>query len=228
MISEKLLKLFHKSSKKFPSSKIAVVLLVALVMLSVSVFPQDGTGDKVKENTLGVQQRVEVKSKIFPSPTKVPQISKKVMSVEITSSKFEPSPTSTPAPSVVSQANQSNPSGSSGLLTSVNSYRASNGLSSVAESANLCGIANKRLGEIISLGALDHHAGFDKYLQGQNEFSGMGEILFSSSNPTSPDFAVNEGWAKSPSHRENMSNPSWNYGCGATNSYFSVFNFGKK
>jgi uncharacterized protein YkwD len=57
----------------------------------------------------------------------------------------------------------------------------------------------------------------------------MGEITFSSSNSTSPEYAVNEGWAKSTSgHRENMLNTKWNYGCGATNGYFAVFIFGKK
>ena len=57
----------------------------------------------------------------------------------------------------------------------------------------------------------------------------MGEVLFQSSNSTSSDYAVNEGWAKSKEgHRENMLNPSWNYGCGATNSHIAVFEFGKK
>ena len=67
-----------------------------------------------------------------------------------------------------------------------------------------------------------------KYFQGQKEFNGMGEVLFQSSNSTSPDYAVNEGWAKSKEgHRENMLNPAWNYGCGVTNSHIAVFNFGK-
>ena len=192
---------------------------------------------RIEESHAKVKQRVKITS----SPT--PKVSRSSMRIsgEVTDKKI--APTSIPTPketdrnsvaavsdSSTSRISTSNSSNDSGLLTSINSFRASNGgISPLSASATLCDIAGKRLQELVGIGTLDNHAGFNKYFTGQKEFNGMGEVLFMSSNLTSPDYAVNEGWAKSKDgHRENMLNPNWNYGCGATNGHIAVFNFGKK
>jgi len=122
-----------------------------------------------------------------------------------------------------------NSSNKTDLLTAVNSFRNSNGIHSLVLSENLCLIAQKRLGEIIANRGLDGHAGFNKFFSSQTEFSAMGEVIFQSSSKQPPEYVVDEGWAKSTlGHRENLLDPKWNYGCGSTDGYFSVFNLGKK
>lgn len=181
------------------------------------------------------QTKIEQKTTISLTPTPRTSLSNMKISGEVTDKKI--APTSTPVPkekpknsvAAVSNSLPINTTDSSGLLVSINSFRGANGIAPLSSSGTLCDIAGKRLNELIAIGALDNHAGFNKYFQGQKEFNGMGEVLFQSSNSTSPDYAVDEGWAKSrDGHRENMLNPKWNYGCGATNSHIAVFNFGKK
>lgn len=181
-------------------------------------------GDSIKTNSKIVSARI------------ITSENKSGISGEVTEEKIVPS--STPAPvrteesSTVSSSGTvfASPSFDSGLLSSVNSFRSANGgLPGLNSSGSLCDIASKRLNELVSSGSLDSHAGFNKYFQRQSEFNAMGEVIFHSSNQTTPDYAVNEGWAKSTAgHRENMLDAKWNYGCGATNGYFAVFNFGKK
>lgn len=115
------------------------------------------------------------------------------------------------------------------LLTVVNSFRNANGVSPLNISESLCKIAEKRLTELITKGSLDSHVGFNKFFSSQTEFSAMGEVIFQSSSKQPAEYAVNEGWAKSTAgHRGNLLDSRWNFGCGTTNGYFSVFNLGKK
>lgn len=235
MIRQRLFKFLNRSLRIFTRSQgLAFLFLIIFIVISCLTSPAKRTLGK-QVNVVESQTKIEQKTSISPTPS--PRASKWNMKIsgEVTDKKI--APTSTPVPketpknSVVAVSNSStiNTTDSAGLLSSINSFRGANGITALSSSGTLCDIAGKRLNELIGIGALDNHAGFNKYFAGQKEFSGMGEVLFQSSNLTSPDYAVNEGWAKSKDgHRENMLNPSWNYGCGATNSHISVFNFGKK
>lgn len=235
MIRERLFK-FLNSTKKFAKyfKFIFPVLVISIFVLISSFSIQQGA----KKNIKGTNTQERVSKKIVISQTPSPQVHQANMKIsgEVTDKKIAPIPTpvskETPQNSVAAVSNSSsiNTTDSSDLLSSINSFRAGNGgIAPLATSGTLCDIAGKRLNELIAIGNLDNHAGFNKYFQGQKEFNGMGEVLFQSSNSTSPDYAVNEGWAKSKDgHRENMLNPAWNYGCGATNSRIAVFDFGKK
>lgn len=230
MNRDKLLTVFRETKKlliKFP--KITSTVFLIIIFSVVSVFAQDSNlGDK----------SIIVESKINPSPiltrvpaiiivTPIPKIVEKKEEVSLSASNSNttislptPSPTATAAN--VFQDNE-------GLLNAVNGFRNSNGAFFLSSSGTLCQIAEKRLSELIIRGSLDNHAGFNKFFTSQTEFGAMGEIIFQSSNKQTTEYAVNEGWAKSTAgHRENMLDAKWNFGCGTTNGYFSVFNFGKK
>ncbi len=238
MTRQRVSKFLKRLSQIFTKSQRLVFLLfIFFIIVSYSTSPRKETLGK-QVSVVESQTKIEQNATTSLTPTPRSFLSNIKISGEVTDRKIVP--TSTPAPvpketpqnSVVAVSNSVSISttDNEGLLSSINSFRAGNGgIAPLTFSGTLCDIAGKRLIELIAIGALDNHAGFNKYFQGQKEFSGMGEVLFQSSNSTSPDYAVNEGWAKSKDgHKENMLNPAWNYGCGATNSHISVFDFGKK
>lgn len=235
MIRQRLSKFLSRSLQIFSrSQRLAFLLFIFFIIVSYSTSPRKETLGK-QAGVVELQAKIEQKTTISLTPTPRSLLSNMKISGEVTDKKI--APTSTPVPketpknSVAAALSSvsTNSTDNSGMLSSINSFRGANGIALLATSGTLCDIAGKRLNELIAIGALDNHAGFNKYFQGQKEFSGMGEVLFQSSNSTPPEFAVNEGWAKSKDgHRENMLNPKWNYGCGATNSHIAVFNFGKK
>ncbi|MBI2420973.1 MAG: CAP domain-containing protein [Candidatus Levybacteria bacterium] len=115
------------------------------------------------------------------------------------------------------------------LFDAMNSYRRAQGVEKVSKNDTICRIAHVRAEEQNSNGELDGHAGFDKYVQEQNEFGVMGEVLFGGSQPQSGVHIVEFGWDRSlTGHREAIRDPQWNYGCGGVVGYFAVFVFGKK
>lgn len=113
------------------------------------------------------------------------------------------------------------------LFDAINQYRKANGINEVQKSDALCTIAQKRADEQLANGALDDHAGFDKYVNGQNEFSTMGEVLFGGNQPEYGVHIVEFGWARSlTGHREAIRDTNWQYGCGGIAGYYAVFIFG--
>jgi uncharacterized protein YkwD len=115
------------------------------------------------------------------------------------------------------------------LFTALNQYRSSNGISPVNKNDTLCSIAQHRADEQLANGGLDDHAGFDKYVQGQNEFSRMGEVLFGGNQPQYGVHIVEFGWARSlTGHREAIRDTSWSDGCGGIAGYYAVFIFGSR
>jgi len=214
MNRDKLLTAFKNAkSLLLKSPKITSTVFLIIIFSVVSVFAQD---NNLEDKSIIVESKIN--SKIVEK--------KEEVSLNAASNSNTTISLSTPSPATtivnISQ-------GDAGLLTAVNGFRNSNGISSLSSSGSLCQIAEKRLSGLISQGSLDNHAGFNKFFSSQTEFNAMGEIIFQSSNQQSAEYAVNQGWAKSTAgHRENMLDAKWNFGCGATNGYFFVFNFGKK
>ncbi len=113
------------------------------------------------------------------------------------------------------------------LFDAINQYRKANGISEVQKSDLLCGIAQHRAEEQLANGGLDDHVGFDKYVNDQNEFSTMGEVLFGGNQPQYGVHIVEFGWARSlTGHREAIRDPNWQFGCGGVAGYYAVFIFG--
>ncbi|MBI2031544.1 MAG: CAP domain-containing protein [Candidatus Levybacteria bacterium] len=221
MEKDKLLKLLQKtkfSLLKFP--KITSAALLIIVFSVVSVFAQE---ENLEKNL------IIAKSEIKSSPTLIPVTPAptiKIITPMPTPQIIFPTQAPPPFPTVVPT---SAPQSESSLLTAVNAFRNANGVSPLASSESLCQIALKRLDELIAHGSLDNHAGFNKFFSSQAEFNAMGEVIFQSSAKQPPEYAINEGWAKSTAgHRENLLDPKWNFGCGAANGYFFVFYLGKK
>lgn len=115
------------------------------------------------------------------------------------------------------------------LFDAMNSYRSAHGVSTLQKSDTLCSIAQNRANEQVANGKLDGHVGFEKYAKEQEEYAGMGEVLFGGSQPQYGVHIVEFGWDRSlTGHREAIQNPSWQYGCGGIADYYAVFIFGSK
>ncbi len=115
------------------------------------------------------------------------------------------------------------------LFTAMNEYRKDNNIPQVQKDDTICSIAQNRANEQLANGGLDNHSGFDKYVQNQNEFSKMGEVLFGGTQPQYGVHIVEFGWNRSlTGHREAIRDSSWNYGCGGIAGYYAVFIFGTK
>ncbi len=89
----------------------------------------------------------------------------------------------------------------SDLLSQVNTYRASKGLSPVSKEAHTCAFANTRASEITSA---FNHDGFSSRVNSKNlpypSYSEIAENIAMSSNPSD----VVQAWIDSPGHNENM------------------------
>jgi len=115
------------------------------------------------------------------------------------------------------------------LFEAMNNYRIAHSVSILQKSDKLCSIAQNRASEQEEGGKLDGHAGFEKYAKDQQEFSVMGEVLFGGAQPQYGVHIVEFGWDRSlTGHKEAISDPSWQYGCGGIAGYFAVFIFGAK
>lgn len=115
------------------------------------------------------------------------------------------------------------------LFEAMNSYRSAHSVSILQKNDTICLIAAKRVEEQVANGGLDGHAGFEKYAQGQGEFSVMGEVLFGGVQPQYGVHIVEFGWDRSlTGHKEAIQEPSWQYGCGGVSGYYAVFIFGTK
>ncbi len=110
-------------------------------------------------------------------------------------------PTTAPqAPNQTSEIKQTS-SGANDLLSQVNAYRASKGLSPVSEEAHTCSFAKTRASEITSA---FNHDGFSSRVSSKNlpypSYSEIAENIAMSSNPGD----VVQAWIDSPGHNENM------------------------
>lgn len=113
------------------------------------------------------------------------------------------------------------------LMQSVNKYRREHGVPELELHSGLCQLASRRLGEILSLGELDNHAGFEAYFNQYeiSELSGpsltnVAENL-ASGYPSAWEAVM--GWDGSPPHRTFLlADGSYKWGCGAANRNFAV------
>jgi uncharacterized protein YkwD len=163
---------------------------------------------KLEENPAFIQPTLVA---ISPLPTATPK----------------PQPTATPqpqpSPTLVPQPSTSGP-----LVPEVNSYRQSQGKSSLSAHSLLCSIAGSRLASLIQQNSLDNHQGIAVFQdQILKEFNQWWEVLFQASPPYSPQAVVNEGWANSPSHRDSILASEATHGCGAIEKGIAVFILGK-
>jgi uncharacterized protein YkwD len=143
-------------------------------------------------------------------------------------------PSPTPVTVVIRQPT-SVPVGNSGvgnftgeeLMQAVNKYRREHGVPELQLHSGLCQLASRRLGELLNLGSLDNHAGFEAYF-GSNEISDLsGPSLtnvaenLASGYPSAWDTVM--GWDSSPPHRTFLlADGAYKHGCGAANQGFAV------
>lgn len=110
------------------------------------------------------------------------------------------------------------------LFTAMNNYRASHGLSILQSNGKLCEVAGKRAAEA----AVNFsHGGFEKYVQDQNEFSLMAEVLHTGGKLNGVHL-VEYGWDRSlTGHKETIRDPRWTHGCGGISGTTAAFIFGQ-
>jgi uncharacterized protein YkwD len=113
------------------------------------------------------------------------------------------------------------------LMQAVNKYRREHGVPELQLHSGLCQLSSRRLGELIDLGQLDNHAGFENYFD-NNEIEDLsGPSLtnvaenLASGYPSAWDTVM--GWDSSPPHRTFLlADGSYKYGCGSANLGFAV------
>ncbi len=113
------------------------------------------------------------------------------------------------------------------LLQAVNKYRREHGVPELQLHSGLCQLSSRRLGELINLGKLDNHAGFEKYFN-ENKISEMaGPQLTNVAENLASGYATAweavMGWDSSPPHRTFLlADGSYKYGCASANYNFAV------
>jgi uncharacterized protein YkwD len=142
-------------------------------------------------------------------------------------------PTTTPQQTYVPASPPSrqtpNQSGYTGdaLMQAVNKYRREHGVPELQLHSGLCQLASRRLGELINLGDLDNHTGFEAYFNQYEisdisgpSLSNVAENLASGYNSA---WEAVMGWDSSPPHRTFLlADGSYKYGCGAANLGYAV------
>ncbi len=208
----------NKRISTFPFFHFSKLFLVFLIFLFFVLYSERSgiestlipSGSSQAPKTITVEKRIEY---VTPTPTPFAWTVEKINEHE-TQLSLPPDPR-------MSTADE--------LFDEMNSYRSSHKVPTVQKDDLLCSIAQNRANEQLANGALDDHAGFDKYAQNQNEFSTMGEVLFGGGQPQYAVHIVEYGWDRSlTGHREAIQDPSWQYGCGGIAGYYAVFIFGKK
>ncbi len=142
-----------------------------------------------------------------------------------------PRATTAPTPKPVAQTNSQSYYTGEDLMQAVNKYRREHGVPELQLHSGLCQLASLRLGELINLGDLDNHVGFENYFN-EHEISDLsGQALtnvaenLASGYDTAWDAVM--GWDSSPPHRRFLlADGSFKYGCGAANLGFAVLEGG--
>jgi len=110
------------------------------------------------------------------------------------------------------------------LFQAVNRYRKEHGVPELQLHSELCQLSSHRLGEILDLGKLDNHAGFEAYFE-DHKVSDMGLSKVAENLASGYDTAEEAvmGWDSSPPHRTFLlADGSFKYGCTSANLGFAV------
>jgi uncharacterized protein YkwD len=110
------------------------------------------------------------------------------------------------------------------LWEAVNRYRREHGVPELKLQGSLCELASKRLGELIELGGLDNHEGFEKYFEDHSvdslEVTNVAENLASG---YSGAWETVMGWDSSPAHKKFLlADGAYVWGCAAANRGLAV------
>lgn len=113
------------------------------------------------------------------------------------------------------------------LFVAINNYRLAHNTQAVHKHDTLCRIAQTRANQLLELGKLDYHQGFDLLASSQQDFNTMGEIISGGVQKQLAVHTVEWGWGRSlTGHRESMLDRKWTHGCGGVSGLFNVFVFG--
>ncbi len=113
---------------------------------------------------------------------------------------------------------------SNSLMNAVNQWRSERGIAHMIETHELCSLVETRIDELVSLGNLDGHAGFNKYTNASSlsamGLSGIAEnIAMGTDNPND----VVRMWENSDAHREQLlANAQMTQGCAALENKIGV------
>lgn len=139
------------------------------------------------------------------------------------------SPTSAPVSSAV--VNGSGNFSGEDLMQAVNKYRREHGVPELQLHSGLCQLASRRLGELIDLGDLDNHAGFENYFNNHSisdlDGQAISNVAENLASGYSSAWDMVMGWDSSPPHRRFLlADGSYKYGCAAANLGFGVLEGG--
>ncbi len=101
------------------------------------------------------------------------------------------------------------------FLKALNDYRVKNGKSPLSWDAKLADYAKSRADAYSAQGGLDHHAGFQDFINNQDGFKKLGfnSLGENSGYGHAPDpvFIIEEAYGKSSSHNENQLGSQWSH-----------------
>lgn len=113
------------------------------------------------------------------------------------------------------------------LFTEVNNYRRENNLGELAKDYNLCYLASFRLNQLLELGRLDNHQGFDDFKPADKfKYELVGENL--AQGYATAYEVVYKGWLGSPGHHLLLSDSRLTLGCTAASRGLAVLIAGKE
>src|SRR3989344_3152098 len=133
----------------------------------------------------------------------------------------------TPAASPIPKAKTQSSYSGEDLMQAVNKYRREHGVPELQLHSGLCQLASRRLGELINLGDLDNHAGFESYFNDHQITELAGPAITNAAENLASGYATAWeaviGWDSSPPHRTFLlADGSYKYGCSAANMGFAV------
>lgn len=113
------------------------------------------------------------------------------------------------------------------LFAEVNRYRRENNLGELAKDYHLCYLASFRLNQLLEIGKLDNHKGFDDFNPAEKfKYEIVGENL--AQGYTTASDTVFKGWAGSPGHHMLLTDARLTLGCTAANRGIAVLIAGRE
>ena len=101
------------------------------------------------------------------------------------------------------------------FLKALNDYREKNGKSLLSWDERLADYAKARAESFVVLGGLDHHAGFQDFINNQDGFKKLGFSTLGENSgyghTQDPTYIIEEAYGKSTLHNENQLNSKWSH-----------------
>jgi uncharacterized protein YkwD len=110
------------------------------------------------------------------------------------------------------------------LWQAVNKYRREHGVPELKLKGSLCELSSRRLGELLALGSLDNHEGFERYFENRQVTSlGITNVAENLASGYPGAWETVMGWDSSPGHKTFLlADGAYIWGCASANQGYAV------